>query len=293
VLEGDRRSAQSADSGLSFAVVMTTASRSVRSKIRYTSDAGGYAPEVYFYEPDPGTVVHPPGNDPREVDIHDAWPRAAECSVDVEGFQLTEVDASFEKFEDAQAVDQILYPRAAALVKQTVGAKRVHVFDHTVRSKANQAKETTIRREPVMVAHGDYTPDSGPLRVRQLLGNDADQLLARRVAFYNIWMPVRNPVEEKPLAMCDARYAPHPDLIRMILRYRDRNGEIFVLRYSPKHRWWYFPRMQVGQALLLKTYDSETDGRARFMVHSAFDDPTTPAGCPTRESVEIRTMAFF
>ncbi|WP_227753889.1 MULTISPECIES: hypothetical protein [Ramlibacter] len=51
--------------------------------------------------------------------------------------------------------------------------------------------------------------------------------------------------------------------------------------------------MEPDQALLLKTYDSETDGRARFMGHSAFEDPTTPPGAPRRESIEVRTMAFF
>jgi hypothetical protein len=28
--------------------------------------------------------------------------------------------------------------------------------------------------------------------------------------------------------------------------------------------------------LLLKTYESETDGRARFVGHTAFKDPTSP-----------------
>ena len=45
--------------------------------------------------------------------------------------------------------------------------------------------------------------------------------------------------------------------------------------------------------LLLKTYELETDGRARFLGHSAFDDPDTPPDAPTRESIEIRAMAFF
>ena len=51
--------------------------------------------------------------------------------------------------------------------------------------------------------------------------------------------------------------------------------------------------MTPDQAILLKTYDSETDGRARFIGHSAFEDPTTPADAPMRESIEIRTIAFF
>jgi hypothetical protein len=72
-----------------------------------------------------------------------------------------------------------------------------------------------------------------------------------------------------------------PDL-KMALRYRDREGEIFVMRHAATHRWWYFPRMEPEQVLLLKTYESETDGRARFLGHSAFDDPNTVPDAPTR-----------
>ena len=82
-------------------------------------------------------------------------------------------------------------------------------------------------------------------------------------------------------------------MLIMELKYRERIGEIFVMRHSDSHRWWYFPRMTPDQALLLKTYDSETDGRARFMGHTAFEDPNTPANALTRQSIELRAMAFF
>ena len=51
--------------------------------------------------------------------------------------------------------------------------------------------------------------------------------------------------------------------------------------------------MNRDEALVFKVYESETDGRARFTAHTAFDDPHTPEGAPERESIEIRTIAFF
>jgi hypothetical protein len=50
--------------------------------------------------------------------------------------------------------------------------------------------------------------------------------------------------------------------------------------------------MRADETLLLKCYDS-AGGRARFTAHSAFDDPATPPGAPARESIEMRTLAFF
>ena len=52
-------------------------------------------------------------------------------------------------------------------------------------------------------------------------------------------------------------------------------------------------RISADEALLLKCYDSATDGRARFTCHTAFADPTCPEGAPARESIEVRTLAFF
>ena len=44
--------------------------------------------------------------------------------------------------------------------------------------------------------------------------------------------------------------------------------------------------------MLLKCFDSDSQ-RACFTAHSAFDDPTAPAGAAPRESIEVRTLAFF
>jgi hypothetical protein len=268
----------------------------VKSTFRYTRDIAP-TPEVYFYEPPPGTKWRESGDDPHEIVVHDGWNRAQSFALDREGFALREFHAPFDQWDDDDAIRTGFYRDVETFVRQQVGAKRVIIFDHTIRAQSNLAQtrseKSTSRRAPVMNIHCDYTPNSGPLRVRQLLPNEAGELLKHRVAFYNFWKPLRRTVEERPLAMCDVTTSREDEFIVMKLRYRDRDGEIFVMRYSPQHRWWYFPKMTPDHAILLKTYDSETDGRARFVGHSAFEDPNTPPNAPMRESIEIRAMAFF
>ncbi len=46
-------------------------------------------------------------------------------------------------------------------------------------------------------------------------------------------------------------------------------------------------------AVLIKCFDSATDGRSRFAAHTGFEDPTTPADARPRESIEARTFVFF
>ena len=269
---------------------------SVRATFNYTRD-NGTPPEVYFYEPPTGTPIRLPGDDPHAMPVHDGWSHARDFSPDREGFALRDFPSAFAGWDDDAAIRERFYPEVIAFVREAVGASRVVVFDHTIRTKVNAAQQTaentTTQRAPVMIVHCDYTPNSGPLRVRQLLPDEAESLLARRVAFYNVWKPLRRTVEEKPLAMCDVTTSRDADFITMALRYRDRDGEIFVLRHAPQHCWWYFPQMRPEHALLLKTYESERDGRARFLGHSAFDDPNTAPDAPARESIELRTIAFF
>ncbi|MGZ9272977.1 MAG: CmcJ/NvfI family oxidoreductase, partial [Candidatus Binatia bacterium] len=57
--------------------------------------------------------------------------------------------------------------------------------------------------------------------------------------------------------------------------------------------WFYFPNMQTDEAIVFKCYDSMKDGRARWSAHAAFDDPNSPGNAPARESIEMRTLAFF
>jgi len=277
---------------------------SVCATMNYTVDNGRPA-AYYFYEPDPGVELHPAGTDPRPVRIHDAWSMAGSLSVDREGFELHPFNPAFVDFDDEEAIRQHFHPQVSAFVRQHTGAHRVVVFDHTIRRRqppeqmvfsrpsTDFKQQTTVQRPAVLLVHSDYTVLSGPQRVRDIVPGDAEELLSRRVAFFNVWKPLYRKVEELPLAMIDAQTHEEADFLTMELRYRDRTGEIYVLRYSAKHRWMYFPGMHNDQALLLKTYDSATDGRCRFMGHSAFEDPCTPPAALQRESIEVRTMAFF
>jgi hypothetical protein len=83
------------------------------------------------------------------------------------------------------------------------------------------------------------------------------------------------------------------DFIATDLKYRHRAGEVYSLTYSPNHRWYYFPKMQRNEVLLLKCFESADDGRARFTAHTGFDDPASAADAAPREIIEARMLLFF
>ena len=147
-------------------------------------------------------------------------------------------------------------------------------------------------RQPATREHVDHTARSGPQRVRDLMGEEAEELLRGRVQVINLWRPIRGPLRDAPLAVCDSRTVAPQDLVPSDLVYRDRTGETYSVTYNPAHRWFYAPEMRPTEALLLKIADTRTDISARFMPHTGFTDPTTPPDAFPRESIELRTLVF-
>jgi hypothetical protein len=101
------------------------------------------------------------------------------------------------------------------------------------------------------------------------------------------------PVENWPLALCDARSIRPGDLVASGLVYRDKVGETYSVVHNPEHRWFYYPRLTPAEVLLLEIYDSRTDGIARLTAHTAFDDPSSPPLALPRRSIELRTLVFW
>ena len=118
-------------------------------------------------------------------------------------------------------------------------------------------------------------------------------MLKRRFAVIQTWRPIRNPVEREALAIADARSMGTKELIPSSRVYPDRVGEVYHCTFNPEHRWYYFPRMERSETLVFKCFDSMKDGRARWTAHCAFDDPAGRPDAPPRESIEMRTLAFF
>jgi hypothetical protein len=265
----------------------------VTAELNYLAPVVG-RPRTYALDPPPGepkTTAHP---EPHMVPIFNGRLIADSLSLDREGFALVRHPTSVRNFYDENEIRNLYYPAAEAFLRATLKADRVFLFDHTVRRRVEGAAD--IRgagpRQPATRVHVDQTDVSGRNRVREHLPQEADELLKGRVQVINLWRPIRGPVRDAPLAMCDGQTVAPDDLVASDLIYPNRNGETYSVRFNPNHRWYYIPEMTADEALLLKCYDSATDGRTRFGPHTAFIDPTTPPDAPPRESIELRALVF-
>jgi hypothetical protein len=271
---------------------LETAPQTIEPTVNYILNDGA---EIFNYTGGPGsTEVKTGGNpDPHRVVMHNGRPHIGEFALDTDGFRFVRHATKMQNFMDADEIKRVYYPEMEALIKAESGAHRVVVFDHTLRTADDAVREQHKIREPVRRAHNDYTEWSGPQRVKDILPGEAEELLKRRFAIIQVWRPIRYPVETHPLAIADSRSVSPNDFVLSERRYPNRIGQTYAIAYNPAHKWYWFPRQARDEALVFKVYDSAKDGRARWTAHTAFDDPTTPPNARPRESIEIRTLAFF
>ena len=229
--------------------------------------------------------------------IAGAWPthcanrglcRGPEFTLDRNGFTLIKAPTAVRNFYDPGEIKSVYYPEVERLLRDTLGASRVVVFDHNVRNGGRSDLPQPSRR-----VHNDHTVNSAPRRVRDHMGAEAEELLKYRFGIVNVWRPIRGPVLDSPLALCDARSFTDDDLIASDLVYQHVRGETSSVEFKPGHRWYYFSEQQPDEVILIRVHDSANDGRARLSFHTSFENPLAPADAPPRESIEVRTLVFF
>jgi hypothetical protein len=230
----------------------------------------------------------------REVTIHDARRLSPPAGLDREGFALVRHHTAVADFYRLEAQRQRYEAEITGLIRAATGGARVVVFDHTLRSDSPAVRGARTTREPATVIHNDYTDASALKRAREVLAAEqAERQLQRRFAIVNLWRSAGGTVCNSPLACCDAASIADADLVAAERRAQDRIGELQLVKWNPAHRWFYYPQLSPTEALLIKTFDSARDGRARRSIHSAFDNPLAAADAPPRESIESRALVLF
>ncbi|KAH9476221.1 Hydroxylase/desaturase CTB9 [Psilocybe cubensis] len=213
-------------------------------------------------------------------------------SLDKTGFQFFQHTSKHTAFTNDEDIKAEYYPESIELIKKLTGASRVVLFDHTIRRHRPGTKSLN---QPVSQVHVDQTNKAAINQVhRNLPAEEVPELLKKRFQIINLWRPIGTPALEWPLAMCDYRSVAPGDAVPVALIYPEREGETFMVKYNPDHKWKYLRGMTPEEIVLIKCFDSLQDGSvAVFTPHTGFKDPSTPEGTPHRESIELRSIVFY
>ena len=246
------------------------------------------------------------------------------ASLHTNGFELHPHHSAVTDWHDDRAIASTYYEEMNALVKSVTGAVYTFSNNHLRRESEPEvggngplAKLMSQSRGALQAAHNDFTETYGEGIIRTIASGgtphtqtfgltqpmldagltEAD-LRGHRMLVINTWRPVIDkPLKRFPLALADRRTIPHEclqsSLIGRVPTGQPRGGlETYSAKHDPRHEWYYYPDMTRDEVLLWKGFDS-AEVPARPTLHSAFDDPDTPADAPQRVSVEVRVLCLL
>lgn len=222
-----------------------------------------------------------------EVEIQDIRGRESQFNLNDHAFAVVGGVESQEKdFSDDEHIKRVYYPEVEKVILDNVpGAKRVFLFDHTIRRAAPGAP-----RAPVIRAHIDQTAKSTRWRVELHLPDEAEELLKGRYRIINVWRPLNGPVVSSPLAFANSKSVDDSCVVPVEHRYPHRTGETAGIKNAPGQEWHYWSGMTNDERLFLQCFDSQ--GTGARVPHTAFKDPRTLPHFPGRESIEVRALVF-
>lgn len=240
------------------------------------------------------------------VRVSDGRPDMQRFKLHEVGFELLSLDEPLvDAFLHAEDMQRYIYPVVAGYVSRATGAGaagRVHVYAHVIRGglELHRKKEgdTWINdpisaprvTTPLYYVHTDFNEVGGPRQVRQLLepycqDADVEQVLRGRCGIVNLWYPL-TPVTKDPLGLVSWASVQPEDFV-------DR-GFFYDVRRNPNHKWFYFSGMDNDEALVFKTFESDTlEGLARFIPHASFQLEDEPPFAVTRQSIEFRCLVLY
>jgi len=255
----------------------------------------------YAFEPPEGVPWENCDFDLKRVAIHDARLEKNCPKLDKQGYELFGSYSRVSNFYDDDEVRSSYYPEMIEIALLSTGGKAAYIFDHLVRRKDPNCSAMSFGRRCASNVpsangriHNDYTEESGKRRFEIVFPNSLDRSLIQRYSIVNIWRSIKSsPILDTPLAVCDARTVSSGDIVPADVIYPTRSGEVYLLTYSPSHRWSYFSQMKKHEVIVFKQYDSQLSGTSRFTPHSAFDHPFCPRGVSPRESIEVRCLVVY
>ncbi len=278
----------------------------------FVPPADGAKPFNYTDTPPEGQPQRNFTTAPHDVLIQDIRGREAEfsaipASLDRNAFVVlqNQPPSAEREFVDDESIRRNYYPEVEALLLKSVpGSNKVVIFDHTVRRGSDSSKsDAADARRPVLTVHIDQTGKAAALRVRRHLPEaEAEAALKHsRYRIINVWRPISaGPVASFPLAIASSASVRDADVVGIEHRYPEAKGyigETAGIHHHPDQQWYYLSAMTGDERLLLECFDSASYDPASGVQggrvpHTAFEHARTPAGAPSRESIEVRALVF-
>ncbi|KDN70976.1 hypothetical protein CSUB01_11704 [Colletotrichum sublineola] len=264
--------------------------RPVRTTLNYIKVIGDGSDNFVSYTDKHETQVKP--SDTREVTVLDVSGHEDHFALERHGFQWFRHASSLKDFDDERLIKEVYYPETEKLLQDLLGVMRVVAANHVVR-RGNRVDHPA---KPCHKVHFDSSIAYAHQLLHDFFPGETEELMKCRVVMVNAWRPLAHVLRD-PLCVGEAHSVPPKDEVTITIRHSTDETipkmETNEVRYGKGHKWFYKSGMMPDDVLIFKTFDSKTDGRARRVAHSAFEETQVADELPGRQSIELRAFVFY
>ncbi|MCJ1277831.1 hypothetical protein MMC21_005645 [Puttea exsequens] len=198
------------------------------------------------------------------IPIKDLRPLQADLSFEKTGIKImkTQSSMSYDDFDDESKIQETYLAETARDLKEALGAKRVHIIEHLVRKRHATFPIATGDsyqfQQPTSLAHIDSTVEATATFAEKFNSEESDDALeGSHYAYVNAWRPLRGPVQDWPLTLCDASTVqPDEDLVASDLVFADYAIENYQIYHSKRHQWYYLKEQMPDEFIVFRQCDS-------------------------------------
>lgn len=229
--------------------------------------------------------------------------RGSEDTLDYDktGIAIRRLDSrmSYDDFADDARITGVYYRELEKFLERLLGAKAVIVFRHCIRKRHPSFPVSIGEKydfeQPTSIAHVDATALSTIEELSKHEKRLADAVVGstiKRVQWVNVWKPLRGPVNDWPLAFCDASTVETKDLAVTDMVYPTYYTENLSVAYNDDRRWYYLSDHQPDELIIFKQSDTEPESLPG-VPHTSFSNPSADPAESPRESIEARALVIY
>ncbi|KAK8029284.1 hypothetical protein PG991_006340 [Apiospora marii] len=219
-------------------------------------------------------------------------------TFDEHGFEVLNFKPSlpYECFADQARVEEVYCHELGSFLVEHFDATAIQIFETQVRRRHSSFPDgevdINVGYQPAMRPHIDATIEHTREKILTLNGDLAAELLQKEWIYLNAWRPLRGPLRDWPLALCDpSTVDPGADLIRTDNIIKGEYAENIGLHFGESQRWYYLGNQTADELLVFRQADSQ--GRTG-VPHASFRLPVNEDERPVpRESIEMRMVIYL
>ncbi|KAF9890655.1 hypothetical protein FE257_005786 [Aspergillus nanangensis] len=197
--------------------------------------------------------------------VHDVRGGGELLTLDKNGFVYLNLASAMEPadFYQPEKIENIFLPECQAVLRGLFSNHTVLIFNWRVR-RNRENFNTDDDQPPARIqlkstsqnVHVDQSWSSTARRVRLHFPDKAESILSSRVQMLNIWRPINGPVQDRPLAVCDARTVNKGNMVEVDILRDNYVGHIMYPLYDPGMTWYYMSGQDNTELLIFKSFDT-------------------------------------